>query len=91
MAVEDFLESEVAVAVAATAVIFSPPVRKVLRRGAVYGLAGLLIARDAVVSFGRGVGNGVQQATTKVTTSAPSTAEHVKGPVVVDGSVGDMA
>ncbi len=91
MAVEDFLESEVAVAVAATAAIFSPPVRKVLRRGAVYGLAGLLIARDAMVSFGRGVGSGVQQATTKVTASAQQTAEHVNGTVATDGSAGDVA
>ncbi len=91
MAVEDFLESEVAVAVVATAAIFSPPVRKVLRRGAVYGLAGLLIARDAVISFGRGVGNGVQQATTKVTASAHPTAEHVNGTVATDGSAGGVA
>src|SRR2546423_1118082 len=41
MALQDFLDSEVAVAVAATAALASPPVRGVLRRGAVYGLAGL--------------------------------------------------
>ena len=37
MALEDFLDSEVAVAVAATAALASPRVRGVLRRGAVYG------------------------------------------------------
>lgn len=62
MAVDDYTTPEVAIAVAATAAVFSPPVRKVLRRGAVYGLTGLLIARDAVISLGRGVGAGVQQA-----------------------------
>ncbi len=62
MAVDDYTTPEVAIAVAATAAVFSPPVRKVLRRGAVYGLTGLLIARDAVTSLARGVGSGVQQA-----------------------------
>ena len=62
MAVDDYTTPEVAIAVAATAAVFSPPVRKVLRRGAVYGLTGLLIARDAATSLARGVGSGVQQA-----------------------------
>jgi hypothetical protein len=48
MAVDDYLEPEVAVAVAVTAAVVSPPVRRVLRRGLVYGLAGLLIARDKI-------------------------------------------
>ena len=47
MAVEDFLESEVAVAVAVTAAVLSPRVRGVLRRGLVYGVAGVLKAGDA--------------------------------------------
>jgi hypothetical protein len=50
MALEDYLESEVVVAVAATAALFSPRARKVLRRGAVYGVAGALMAGDAVSS-----------------------------------------
>lgn len=62
MALDDFLDSEVAVAVAATAAILSPRVRNVVRSGAVYGLAGALIAGDAVASVGRGVGRGAQQA-----------------------------
>ncbi len=64
MALDDFMESEVALAVAATAAVFSPKVRGVLRQGAVYGLAGLLVAGDAVGSFARGVGRGAQQAAT---------------------------
>ena len=44
MALEDFMEPEVGVAVAVTAPVASPQVRNVLRRGAVYGLAGLLMA-----------------------------------------------
>jgi len=68
MALDDFFESEVAVAVAATAALFSPRVRGTLRQGAVYGLAGVLTAGDAVGTFVRGVGRGVQRA-------APATAE----------------
>ena len=48
MAVEDFMESEVAVAVAVTAAVLSPRVRGVLRRGRVYGVAGVLKAGDAL-------------------------------------------
>jgi hypothetical protein len=63
MALEDLQESgDVAVAVAATAVLMSPPVRRLIRRGAAYGLAGILIAGDAITSFGRGAARGVRQA-----------------------------
>ena len=55
MAVEDFLDSHVAVAVAATAAILSPRVRKVLRRGAVYGVTGVLMAGDAIAGATRDV------------------------------------
>ena len=68
MALEDFLDSEVAVAVAATAAITSPRVRGVLRRGAVYGLAGLLTAGDMISSFARGAAQGAQQ------TASPATS-----------------
>lgn len=61
--IEDLQESgDVAVAVAATAVILSPPVRRLIRRGAAYGLAGILIAGDALTSFGRGAARGIRQA-----------------------------
>ena len=59
MALEDYLESEVAVAVAATAVALSPRARRLLRRGAVYGLAGALKATDVVTAAARGVARGV--------------------------------
>ena len=61
MALEDYLEPEVVVAVAVTAAISSPTVRNILRRGAVYGMAGLMVAGDAVNSLARGVGRGAQQ------------------------------
>jgi hypothetical protein len=77
MAVDDYLEPEVAVTAAVTAVIFSPQGRKILRKGAVYGLAGLLVAGDALSSLGRSIGQGLQRAGASASemarpTSAPS-------------------
>jgi hypothetical protein len=59
MALDDYLESEVAIAVAATAVALSPRVRRLVRRGAVYGVAGALKASDVVSAAARGVASGV--------------------------------
>jgi hypothetical protein len=64
MDLEDFLEPEIAIVAAVTATVFSPRARNLLRRGAVYGLAGALIAGDAVTSFARNIGHSFQQATT---------------------------
>lgn len=76
MALEDYLESEVVVAVAATAAVFSPRVRKVLRRGAVYGLAGVLMAGDAVSSAARNVTPGVQQAAATAAVTVQGAAQQ---------------
>jgi len=75
VALEDYLESEVVVAVAATAAVLSPRVRGVLRRGAVYGLAGVLRAGDAISSAAPAVSQGAQQAAA----SAASTVQDVAG------------
>lgn len=75
MALEDYLESEVVVAVAATAAVLSPRVRGVLRRGAVYGLAGVLRAGDAISSAAPALSQGAQQAAA----SAASTVQDVAG------------
>jgi hypothetical protein len=53
MALDDFMESEVAAAIAASALLFSPQVRGILRRGAVFGLAGVLAVGEAMVSTAR--------------------------------------
>lgn len=50
MALEDYMESEVGVAIAVTAALLSPRVRRVVRRGAVVGLAGTLMVGDAIAS-----------------------------------------
>src|SRR2546421_5753188 len=62
MALEDYLEPEVAVTAVVTAAVFSPRARKLIRRGAVYGMAGILIFGDALFSAARSFGQGVQQA-----------------------------
>jgi nucleoside phosphorylase len=59
MALDDWLESEVAVAVAATTVVLSPRARRIVRRGAVYAVAGALKATDLVTAAARGVAQGV--------------------------------
>lgn len=75
MALEDYLETEVAVAVAATAAVLSPRVRGALRRGAVYGIAGVLRAGDAISSAAPAVSQGAQQAAA----SAAGTVQDVAG------------
>lgn len=62
MAIDDYVESEVAVAVAATAAVLSPRVRRLLKRGAVYSVAGALVVADAASAFARGVARGARQA-----------------------------
>lgn len=78
MALEDYLESQVVVAVAATAAILSPQARKVLRRGAVYGLAGAIMAGDAVSSVARSAAPGVQQATASAASVVEDAAERAR-------------
>jgi hypothetical protein len=56
------LERQVAIAAAATAAALSPEVRDALRKGAVYGLAGVLKAGDVVISAAHGAVEGVQSA-----------------------------
>lgn len=75
MALDDYFETEVGVAVAVTAALFSPRVRKVLRRGAVYGVAGALMAGDAIAAFAKGVGQGAQHAAASATQAATATAQ----------------
>jgi hypothetical protein len=60
MSLDDLLEPEVLIAVGVTAAIMSPPVRKVMRKGAVYGLAGMLMLGDKVRGMARGVSQGAQ-------------------------------
>ena len=74
MALDDFdafAESEVAVAVAATAALFSPRVRGLLRGGMIYGLAGLLTAGDTIFSLARSAARFARGTQHGATTAAP--------------------
>jgi hypothetical protein len=82
MELEDYLEPEIAVTAAVTAAIFSPRGRQFLRRGAVYGIAGALMAGDAIASFARNVGQGFRQ----VGTSAPEEPSAPEGTPQNQGS-----
>ncbi|GAC1403574.1 MAG: hypothetical protein NVSMB49_21210 [Ktedonobacteraceae bacterium] len=70
MALEDYLEPEVAVTAVVVAAVFSPRARQIIRRGAVYGLAGIMVAGDALASAGRSIGRGVQAAAAAAAQSA---------------------
>ncbi len=78
MALEDYFESEVGIAVAATAVVLSPQVRGWLRRGAVYGLAAVLKAGDAISTAARGVASEVQNTAASGVNAAQQTADEAK-------------
>jgi len=82
MALEDYLEPEVAVTAVVTAAVFSPRARKVIRRGLVYGMAWALIAGDAIASFARSVGQGVQEAGASAASAAQDTVSQVKAEAV---------
>jgi hypothetical protein len=78
MALEDYLEPEVAVTAVVAAAVFSPKARSWIRRGLVYGTAGVLIAGDALTSLARNVGQGVQQAGAVATNAAQNVADQAK-------------
>ena len=61
MALDDYLEPEVVIAAAVTAAVASPAVRKWLRKGAVYGLAGLMTLGDRVSGAAKNLAHGAQQ------------------------------
>ena len=77
MAVDDYLDSEVGIAIAATAALLSPKARRVLRRGLVYGAAGVLAAGEALASAGRRVGEVASEVA--VSGEAASTEEPASG------------
>jgi len=78
---EDFLAPEVGITAVVVAAIFSPRARKLVRQGAVYGMAGLLVAGDAIASVGRSFGQGVQQAGASMANAAQNTANQAKADV----------
>ncbi len=85
MALDDYVESEVAIAVAATAAILSPRVRGALRTGAVYGLAGVMTAADAIGAFAEGIARGMSGGRAQVNTTATGQpTQHEETSIEVD-------
>ena len=84
---EDFFEPEVAITAVVTAAIFSPRGRKLIRRGAVYGMAGLLMAGDAIASFTNSVRQGVKEAGA----STAHTAQYAAGQAKAEASAADTS
>jgi hypothetical protein len=77
MDLEDLVEPEVLVAVGVTAALMSPTVRGVLRKGAVYGLAGAMMAGDRVAAAARGVSTSARNfAASAGSTQAPTSTGH---------------
>ena len=73
------IEREVGIAIAATATALSPKARETVRRGAVYGLAGVIKAGDVVVGTARGAARGAAEGFTgRDGRTAPATAESEK-------------
>jgi hypothetical protein len=60
LGVDDYVNSEAGVVAAATAAAVSPRARELFRRGAVYGLAGLLKTGDVAVAAVRGAVRGAK-------------------------------
>ena len=56
---DDYMDEKVGVAVAASAVVFSPKVRNLLHRGAVLGVSGVLVGADMIFGFLRGLRTGI--------------------------------
>lgn len=78
MDVDDFMEPEIALTAAVTAALFSPRARKVMRKGLVYGTAGVLAAGDAITSFARGFAHSVEQARSAAVSAAQQAQEEAK-------------
>jgi hypothetical protein len=75
MSFDDLLEPEVLIAVGVTAAVMSPPVRHVLRKGVVYGLAGAMMLGDKIAAAARGVAHGAQNMAASASQAAHGTTQ----------------
>ncbi len=78
MNAKDYMKPEVGVAVAVTAALTSPRVRGILRRGAVYGMAGVLMASDAIASAARSTTRAAQKAAASAENASRSATEQAE-------------
>lgn len=72
MPLENFAEPEVAVAAVVVGTAASPKLRNVVRRSAVYGLAGALIAYDKTAAVAQGLFKGIRNGVNSITPAAES-------------------
>jgi hypothetical protein len=75
---KDYMKPEVGVAVAVTAALTSPRMRGMLRRGAVYGMAGVLMASDAIASAARSTTRAAQKAAASAESASRSATEQAE-------------
>ena len=78
MAAKDYMKPEVGVAVAVTAALSSPRIRGILRRGAVYGMAGVLMAGDAIASAARSTTRAAQRAAASAENASQEAIEQAE-------------
>jgi hypothetical protein len=76
MSLDDLLEPEVLIAVGVTAALMSPQARKVMRKGIVYGLAGILTLGDKLKGMAQDVSHGVQNMAREASASAKQPANQ---------------
>lgn len=76
MDLDDLFDPKVGIAVAVTAAVTSKPVRQAIRRGAVYGVAGVLIAADRLNKLGQAVSQEAQKAAGSAAEAAQDVRER---------------
>jgi hypothetical protein len=74
--VDDYIDREAGIIAAATAVAVSPRARELFRRGAVYGLAGVLKAGDVAAATARGAVRGAKEGAAGASGSSSSTSSR---------------
>lgn len=78
------IDREVGMAVAATTALLSPRAREVARKGAVYGLAGVLKVGDVVVGTARGAVRGASEGVSASNGASKPEAAPAEPAVVTD-------
>jgi hypothetical protein len=68
---DDVFSTESALVAAVTATVLSPKTRETMRKGAVYGLAGVMKAGDVVAGAARGAVRGVRGEASETAGAAP--------------------
>jgi hypothetical protein len=79
MGFDDYVNAETGLMGAATAAAVSPRARELLRRGAVYGLAGAMRAGDVVAAAARGAVRGARESIAQENGTAGTTTSAASG------------